>query len=148
MAVSPFESAWAGGHLGDAETAALFSDTAEIAAMVQVEAALARVQGRLGVIPAAAGEAIAGALDGVVVDPAALGPGTAGAGIPVPALVEALRRIVGGEAAHCLHWGATSQDIVDTGWCCGSARSRTCSAAASRRSSRRWPTKRGRIASS
>lgn len=115
MAVSPFESAWAAPHLGDAETAALFSDTAEIAAMVRVEAALACVQGRLGVIPTAAGEAIAGALDGLVVDPAALGPGTAGSGIPVPALVKALRRIVGGEAAHYLHWGATTQDIVDSG---------------------------------
>ncbi len=115
MAVSPFESAWASPHLGDAETAALFSDTAEIAAMVRVEAALAQVQGSLGVIPAAAGEAIAAALDGVVVDPAALGPGTAGSGIPVPALVKALRLIVGGDAAQYVHWGATTQDIVDTG---------------------------------
>jgi 3-carboxy-cis,cis-muconate cycloisomerase len=115
MAVSPFESAWAAPHLGDAETAALFSDTAEIAAMVRIEATLAHVQGRLGVIPGPAGEAIAGALDGVVVDPAALGPGMAGSGIPVPALVKALRSIVGGEAAQYVHWGSTTQDIVDTG---------------------------------
>jgi folylpolyglutamate synthase/dihydropteroate synthase len=63
MAVSAFESAWAGPHLGDSDTAALFSDTAEIAAMVRVEAALAREQGRIGLIPAAAGEAIAAVLD-------------------------------------------------------------------------------------
>ena len=115
MAVSPFESAWAGPHLGCAEAAALFADAAEIAAMVRVEAALARVQGRLGLIPAEAGEAIAAALDGAVVDPAALGPGTAGSGIPVPALVQALRAVVGGAGAPYLHWGATTQDIVDTG---------------------------------
>lgn len=115
MAVSPFESAWAGPHLGDPETAALFSDAAEIAAMVHVEAALACVQGRLGLIPAEVGEAIAIALDGVVIDPAVLGPGTAGSGIPVPALVQALRELVGGQAAQYLHWGATTQDIVDTG---------------------------------
>ncbi len=115
MAVSPFESAWAAPHLGDAGTAALFSDTAEVAAMVRVEMALAKVQGRLGVIPADAGETIALALDGVVVDPAALGLGMAGSGIPVPALVAALRKIVGGEAAQYVHWGATTQDIVDTG---------------------------------
>jgi 3-carboxy-cis,cis-muconate cycloisomerase len=115
MAVSPLDSAWAGQHLGDAETAALFSDTAEIAAMVRVEAALAQVQARLGLIPTAEGRVIARALDGVVVDPAALGPGTAGSGIPVPALVAALRKIVGGTAAQYVHWGATTQDIVDTG---------------------------------
>ena len=115
MAVSALESAWAGAHLGCAETAALFSDAAEIAAMVRVEAALARVQGRLGLIPLAAGEVIAAALDGVVVDPAALAPATAGSGVPVPALVQALRAIVGGDAAQYLHWGATTQDIVDTG---------------------------------
>src|SRR5690606_29066749 len=50
MAVSGLESRWLGAHLGDAEAAALFSDEAEIAAMVRVEAALARVQGRLGLI--------------------------------------------------------------------------------------------------
>jgi 3-carboxy-cis,cis-muconate cycloisomerase len=115
MAVSAFESAWAGPHLGDRDGAALFADAAEVAAMVRVEAALAGVQGRLGVIPAAAGEVIAAALEGVVVDPRALGAGMAGSGVPVPALVAALRAIVGGDAAQYLHWGATTQDIVDTG---------------------------------
>lgn len=115
MAVSPFESAWAGPHLGCSDTAALFSDAAEIAAMIRFESMLARVQGDLGVIPSEAGTAIAAALDGVVIDPGALGAGTAASGIPVPALVSALRAIVEGEAAAYLHWGATTQDVVDTG---------------------------------
>lgn len=120
MSVSPFDSAWAAAHLGDAEAAALFSDEAEFAAMVRVEAALARVQGRLGIIPAEAGEAISRAVELVSVDPAALAEGTAQSGIPVPALVSALRNAVAGdsgagEAAQYIHWGATTQDIVDTG---------------------------------
>lgn len=123
MSVSPFDSVWAAAHLGDVETAALFSDEAEIAAMVRVEAALARVQGRLGIIPATAAEAISRALEQVSIEPGALAEGTAQSGIPVPALVSALRRVVGGEAgaaggddaSQFIHWGATTQDIVDTG---------------------------------
>lgn len=115
MAVSAFDSRWLAAHLGDAEAAALFSDEAEIAAMTCFEAALARVQGRLGLIPAAAAEHISRALALVTIDPAALSEGTAGSGIPVPALVAELRRAVGSEAAQYLHWGATTQDVIDTG---------------------------------
>jgi 3-carboxy-cis,cis-muconate cycloisomerase len=115
MAVSGLESRWLGAHLGDAEAAALFSDAAEIAAMVRVEAALARVQGRLGVIPPDAAETIARALADIIVDPHALAAGTAESGIPVPALVAELRRVVGREVAQYVHWGATTQDIIDTG---------------------------------
>lgn len=115
MAVSAFDSRWLAAHLGDAEAAALFSDEAEIAAMTRFEAALARVQGRLGLIPAEAAEHISRALALVTIDPAALSEGTAGSGIPVPALVAELRRAVGSEAAQYLHWGATTQDVIDTG---------------------------------
>jgi 3-carboxy-cis,cis-muconate cycloisomerase len=115
MAVSGLESRWLGAHLGDPQAAALFSDAAEIATMVRVEAALARVQGRLGVIPPEGAEAISRALGNVTVDPEALAAGTAESGIPVPALVAELRRAIGGEAAQYLHWGATTQDIIDTG---------------------------------
>ena len=65
MAVAAFESPLMAGLYGDAEIAAHFSAEAEIAAMLRFEAALARVEARLGVIPAAAGPAIAQALAGV-----------------------------------------------------------------------------------
>ena len=58
MSVSPFDSGIYGSLFADPEVAALFSDRAEIAALLQVEAALARAEGRLGVIPA---DAAAGA---------------------------------------------------------------------------------------
>ena len=63
----------------DADTAALFTDHAEVEALIAVEAALARVQGRLGVIPADAGMRIDGVLTTQVIDPATLTDGTASA---------------------------------------------------------------------
>ena len=114
MTVSPFDSTLYGPLLSDRETAALFSDEAELKAMLRVEAALARVEGRLGVIPADAAGRIAEVAETLLLDPAALAAGTQSAGVPVPALVSALREAVGGEAAGFVHWGATSQDIVDT----------------------------------
>lgn len=100
---------------GDDETAALFTDSAEIRAMLLVEGVLARVQGRLGVIPEAAGAFIDRASREVQVDPAALAAGTAANGVPVPALVAAFRKAMEAPGhAQYLHWGATSQDIMDT----------------------------------
>ncbi len=116
MALCPLDSVLWGDLYGDAEVARQFTDAAELAAMVRVEAVLAQVQGRLGVIPAEAGTRIAAALDGLVVPPEALADGTAAAGVPPPALVAYLRGVVGGEAAGWIHWGPTSQDIVDLGF--------------------------------
>ncbi len=49
-------------------------------------------------------------------EPASLSVGTGQAGVPVPALVAAFRTAMGSpEHAQYLHWGATSQDIMDTG---------------------------------
>lgn len=46
--------------------------------------------------------------------PEALAEGAASAGTPVPALVAALRARLAPEAAHWVHWGATSQDVEDS----------------------------------
>ncbi|WP_018700949.1 3-carboxy-cis,cis-muconate cycloisomerase [Amorphus coralli] len=114
MAVSPFQSQVFGPLFADTEIVAAFSDAADLDALIRVERALARVEGRLGVIPAAAAETIDAALDGAVVDPATLAEGTRSAGVVLPGLVKDLRKRVGGEAAQFVHWGATSQDVVDT----------------------------------
>jgi 3-carboxy-cis,cis-muconate cycloisomerase len=114
MAVLLLDSVLHGRLFGDAATAAAFSDKAELAAMVVVERALARVQGRLGVIPAEAAAAIDAGLEGVVLDPADLVAGVASSGVVAPGLVAALRARLPEAAAGFLHWGATSQDIADT----------------------------------
>ncbi|NDV02833.1 lyase family protein [Pseudoroseicyclus tamaricis] len=102
-----------GALFADAEVGGLFSAGALTAAMTRVEAALAEAEAEVGVIPAEAGAEIARVLAGLQVDPALLAEGTASAGVPVPALVKALRAALPEAAAEWLHWGATSQDIVD-----------------------------------
>lgn len=99
--------------LTDSEIAATLDDAAMARAMVRVESALAEVEGRLGVIDGNAAQRITAALADFAPDLDDLTRGTAKAGVPIPALVAQLRRAVG-DAADSVHWGATSQDIVDT----------------------------------
>ncbi len=97
--------------------ASVFSDASVLQKMLDVEAALARVQGRLGVIPAAAATAIVAAARAEHYDVTAIAAGARRAGTPVVALVDALTTRVAAEnpsAATFVHWGATSQDISDT----------------------------------
>jgi len=101
---------------GDPETEALFSAGAELDAMIRVEAALAVAQADLGVIPNEAGPAIALACAQLNIEPEALSEATARNGVPVPALVKAMREQMADlPHAQYLHWGATSQDIMDSG---------------------------------
>lgn len=103
------------GLFGAPRIAAHLTAEAEIAAMIRVEAALARVQGQLGVIPSGAGPAISDALGKVRIDPADLAEAATASGVVVPGLVKALREQVGPPHGQYIHWGATSQDITDTG---------------------------------
>jgi 3-carboxy-cis,cis-muconate cycloisomerase len=97
----------------DAEISALLTDEAFVGALVEVEAALARAQARLGVIPAAAAEQIS-RVKAADIDITALTKGTIRSGFPIIALVRQMRRQAGEEAAPYVHWGATTQDIMDT----------------------------------
>jgi len=98
----------------------LFSDASVLGAMLDFEAALALVEGRLGVIPAAAADTIAAAARGIdlaSVDMAALLRETrrsATAAIPVVSLLVDRVRALDPGAASFVHWGATSQDVSDT----------------------------------
>jgi 3-carboxy-cis,cis-muconate cycloisomerase len=115
MPASPADSAIYRPLLGDDDTARLFTDSAEVRAMLLVEGALARVQGALGVIPAEAAAFIDRASQNVVLDPAGLAAETARNGVPVPGLLAAFRKAAGAPGPmQYLHWGATSQDIMDT----------------------------------
>lgn len=115
MTVSPIDSALYGALFADPEVAGAFSDSATLRAMLDVEAGLARVQGRLGIIPAGAAARIADVAAAFEANLAGIAAGTEKSGVPIIPLVEQLRAAVGGEAAGYVHWGATSQDIVDTG---------------------------------
>ncbi|MEO8668168.1 MAG: 3-carboxy-cis,cis-muconate cycloisomerase [Bauldia sp.] len=114
MSASLLSSAIHAGLVGDAEIAALLDDTARIQTMLKVEAALARVEGELGIIPKAAAKRIAAVAGKLAIDPASLAAGTAKDGMAVPALVAALRAAVPpGDRTH-VHFAGTSQDIIDT----------------------------------
>lgn len=100
-----------------AKMRATLSDTAMLQRMLDVEAALARAEAAAGVIPKAAAAPIAAACQARRFDIAALGIAAGQAGnIAIP-LVKALTAAVAKrdpEAARFVHWGATSQDIIDT----------------------------------
>ncbi len=97
----------------DEEISNLLTDQAFVRALVEVEIALARAEARVGVIPAAAAEQIAKA-SADRIDVSALTKGTLRSGFPIIALVQELRKQVGADAAPYIHWGATTQDIMDT----------------------------------
>ena len=89
-------------------------DRAWLQAMLDSERALAQAEAAAGLIPAEAVEAIAAACRADLYDRERIGREGRGSGNPAEPLVRALRSAVGGEAAGYVHYGATSQDIVDT----------------------------------
>jgi 3-carboxy-cis,cis-muconate cycloisomerase len=114
MSVAPFDHPVLSGLLGDAEIALSFTAEAEIAAMLRFEIELAGAEAAEGVISKEAGDAIAGALGTFEPDLLALRDGVASDGVVVPALVGAMRKAVGEAHGASVHFGATSQDVIDT----------------------------------
>jgi 3-carboxy-cis,cis-muconate cycloisomerase len=111
--VTPFDSAIFAPLFSENEITALFTDDAYVRALVEVEAALARAQANVGVIPAIAAERIS-KVQAEKIDTGALSKGTIRSGFPIVALVQEVRKQAGAEAAPYVHWGATTQDIMDT----------------------------------
>ena len=96
----------------------LFSDRGRLQGMLDFEAALARAEARLGVIPKAAASAIGAQCEAKLFNIEALASAAAPAGNTAIPMVKALTALVGKkskEAAGYVHWGATSQDAMDTG---------------------------------
>lgn len=94
-----------------------FSDEAFFAAMVRFESALAAAQAKLGLIPEDAATAIATHCASAKLDANALGLEAKGSGSLAIALVNALTKHIAAHdetAARYLHFGATSQDVLDT----------------------------------
>ncbi|MGE5170834.1 MAG: 3-carboxy-cis,cis-muconate cycloisomerase [Rudaea sp.] len=97
---------------------AVFSDRARIARMLEFESALASAEASVGVIPRAAADAIARECDVGRFDVPAIGAAVRNAGNLAIPLVAALTRnvaAVDATAKGYVHWGATSQDAIDTG---------------------------------
>jgi 3-carboxy-cis,cis-muconate cycloisomerase len=100
--------------VGDEEVGALFSNEAELQALLRVESALAEAEAQVGLINDEAARRIAEACGSFQADWAGLAAGLAQDGVIVPAFVKQLRAAVGEAHASAVHLGATSQDIIDT----------------------------------
>ncbi|HEX6707126.1 MAG TPA: 3-carboxy-cis,cis-muconate cycloisomerase [Albitalea sp.] len=103
--------------LSTPEAIAAFDERAVVQAMLDFEAALARAQAEEGVIPATAAAAIAGVCKAELFDlPAIVGASGRAGSLAIP-LVKKLTETVAlfdAEAAGHVHWGSTSQDVIDT----------------------------------
>lgn len=109
-----FDHPFLSGLLGDDAVAKQLTAEADIAAMLQFEVALAGAEEAEGVIAAGSAERIGAAADAFSADLAALNEATARDGVVVPGLLAQLRKGLDAETAQALHFGATSQDVVDT----------------------------------
>jgi 3-carboxy-cis,cis-muconate cycloisomerase len=99
------------------EMRGVVDDRARVQRMLDFEAALARAEAAVGIVPAGHAGTIAEACQARHYDLAALAEGTIAAGNLAGPLIKALTAEVGKsskKAAGYVHWGATSQDIIDT----------------------------------
>src|SRR5437763_467036 len=113
MASTVLDSEIFGDIFGSAEMRMIFSDDNTVACYVRAEIALAIAQGKVGVIPRAHADAIAAKAPYVVLDRAELRKEAENVGYPILGLVRQLSAALG-EAGRYVHWGATTQDIMDT----------------------------------
>jgi 3-carboxy-cis,cis-muconate cycloisomerase len=104
--------------LSSAAMRAICDDVACLQNMLDFEAALARAEAAVGVIPAAAADPITAACRAESFDLIALADAATRSGNLAIPLVKALTAHVAktdANAARYVHWGATSQDVIDTG---------------------------------
>jgi 3-carboxy-cis,cis-muconate cycloisomerase len=92
---------------------AVFSDAATVERYVEVEIALAKAEAKTGVIPAEAAAEIARRASAAALDWELMRKETDNVGYPILPLVHQLVKQCG-EAGRYVHWGATTQDIMDT----------------------------------
>src|SRR5918996_4744938 len=102
-------------RIGDPGIRALYKLENRWQAWLDVEAALARAQAELGIIPADAAEAIAAKARLELMDRARIDEGFARTGHTIVPLVWELGRVVGEPHGGWVHWGATTQNITQTG---------------------------------
>jgi 3-carboxy-cis,cis-muconate cycloisomerase len=113
VASTPFDSVLYRDVFSTPAMRAVFSDEAQLRSYVQAEVALAVAQGETGVIPQEAAQAIARQAPTIVLDSEQLKRDTENIGYPIVGLVRQLSEHLG-EAGRYVHWGATTQDIMDT----------------------------------
>src|SRR5262249_5876126 len=103
-------------HLwGTDELRAIFNDENRVQKWFDYEAALALSQGELGIIPAAAAREIAAKAKVANVDLEAVAAGVRSIKHPLVPALRALQEVCAGDCGEYLHFGPTTQDVLDTG---------------------------------
>ncbi|HEY2256423.1 MAG TPA: lyase family protein, partial [Variovorax sp.] len=105
------------GSLSTSETLSTFSDRSFVEAMLRFEAALARAQAQVGLIPQSAAHSIVGSCKVELFDVAKIVRDSARAGGVAHPLVRSLKESVGlfnADAVAFVHFGCAGQDLVDT----------------------------------
>jgi adenylosuccinate lyase len=102
-------------RIDDPGVRALFTEPARFQSWLDVEAALAQSQAELGIIPEGAAREIIRKAHLSYLDLAAVHEGLARTGHPLVPLVWALDRACEGDAGGYVHWGATTQNVTQTG---------------------------------
>ena len=103
---------------GDADAAAHLSDDARLQAMLDVEVALVEVEAELGIVPRAAVGPIRAAARSDLYNRDEIAAEAADDGnLAIPLVRHLTQRVatIDADASRYVHWGATSQDILDTG---------------------------------
>ncbi len=104
-----------GASFATPEFLAIFDDENRARKWFEVEAALALAQAELGLIPAWAADEIAARARVENVDLAEIGRGIAATAHPIVPALRALEAMCANGAGEFVHYGATTQDIMDTG---------------------------------
>ena len=112
--VSVFESRVYSDLFSSDEMRNVFSDEALVAQWVRVEVALAKTQAELGIIPEEAYRSIKSTADNFKVDFDKLGEGTRKVGRGIKPLLDQLKKSGDENVSIYLHYGSTTQDIMDT----------------------------------
>ncbi len=97
-----------------AEMRNVFSDEFRVSCYLEIEAALAKVQGRLGIIPQEAADEIVRKCKVENIDFAKLKTATERIGYPILGVVQQIVALCDKGLGEWCHWGATTQDITDT----------------------------------
>jgi len=93
----------------------IFSDQTTVQRWLDVEAALAKVQSDMGIIPESAAQEIIRQSRVENIDLAKLKAEMDRTSHPIVPLLRAMKQVCSGDAGEYIHWGATTQDIMDTG---------------------------------
>jgi 3-carboxy-cis,cis-muconate cycloisomerase len=115
MATSIIDSEYFRDMFGSQRMHELFCDRARFQGWLNFEAGLARAQARLGLIPQSAADEITARAKVEHIDLAAMKAEFDQVGFPISPLVHQLAKAVSEETSRYVHWGSTTQDVIDTG---------------------------------